>query len=56
MMQTVNTQNADRKLYIGNLPANITQENLVVLLNAALKKLNINTQVPGDSITASWIN
>lgn len=34
---------ADRKLYLGNLPPNITTNQLLELLNSALKKMNINT-------------
>ena len=35
---------ADRKLYLGNLPPNITSSQLMVMLNTALKKMDINTE------------
>ena len=35
---------ADRKLYLGNLPPNITSQQLMDMLNGALKKMEINTQ------------
>jgi hypothetical protein len=47
---------ADRKLYLGNLPPNITTNQLMELLNSALKKMNINTDVEGDSIVSAWIS
>lgn len=47
---------ADRKLYLGNLPPNITTNQLMQLLNSALKKMNINTDVEGDSIVSAWIS
>jgi len=37
------TSKADRKLYLGNLPPNITSQQLMDMLNAALKKMEINT-------------
>lgn len=33
------TSKADRKLYLGNLPPNITSQQLMDMLNAALKKM-----------------
>ena len=47
---------ADRKLYLGNLPPNITTNQLLELLNSALKKMNINTEEEGDSIVSAWIS
>ena len=46
---------ADRKLYLGNLPPNITSNQLLNMLNGALKKMEINTD-GGDSITSAWIS
>jgi len=36
---------ADRKLYLGNLPPNITSAQLMQMLNSALKKMEINTDI-----------
>lgn len=47
---------ADRKLYLGNLPPNITSNQLMVMLNTALKKMDINTETEGDSIVSSWVS
>lgn len=47
---------ADRKLYLGNLPPNITSQQLMDMLNGALKKMEINTDVEGDSIVSAWIS
>lgn len=47
---------ADRKLYLGNLPPNITSQQLMDMLNSALKKMDINTDVEGDSIVSAWIS
>jgi len=47
---------ADRKLYIGNLPKNITPLTLVNILNYTLKKMGINTEPEGNSILSSWIS
>ena len=33
------TSKADRKLYLGNLPPNITSNQLMEMLNSALKKM-----------------
>lgn len=33
------TSKADRKLYLGNLPPNITSQQLMDMLNTALKKM-----------------
>lgn len=38
------TSKADRKLYLGNLPPNITSNQLMEMLNSALKKMDINTE------------
>ena len=38
------TSKADRKLYLGNLPPNITSQQLMDMLNSALKKMEINTE------------
>ena len=50
------TSKADRKLYLGNLPPNITSNQLMEMLNSALKKMQINTDVEGDSIVSAWIS
>lgn len=47
---------ADRKLYLGNLPPNITSQQLMDMLNGALKKMEINTETEGDSIVSAWIS
>lgn len=54
--QELVSSKADRKLYLGNLPPNITTSQLMELLNSALRKLNINTDVEGDSIVSAWIS
>eukprot|EP01015_Nassula_variabilis_P006719 TRINITY_DN1511_c0_g2_i7.p1 TRINITY_DN1511_c0_g2~~TRINITY_DN1511_c0_g2_i7.p1 ORF type:complete len:465 (-),score=82.15 TRINITY_DN1511_c0_g2_i7:110-1504(-) len=46
----------DRKLYVGNLPPNMTQSTLVEILNQALRKMNVNTHPPGNSIISAWIS
>ena len=50
------TSKADRKLYLGNLPPNITSHQLMDMLNTALKKMEINTDSDGDSIISAWIS
>lgn len=50
------TSKADRKLYLGNLPPNITSQQLMDMLNTALKKMEINTDSDGDSIISAWIS
>ncbi|OMJ95139.1 hypothetical protein SteCoe_1507 [Stentor coeruleus] len=54
-VKTAQTTKVDRKLYVGNLPAGITQIQLVDLLNTALinKKLNA---YPGHPVLSSWIS
>ena len=54
-VKTAQTTKVDRKLYVGNLPAGITQSQLVDLLNTALinKKLNA---YPGNPVLSSWIS
>jgi hypothetical protein len=47
---------ADRKLYLGNLPPNITSNQLMQMLNSALKKMEINCEEDGDSIVSAWIS
>ena len=47
---------ADRKLYLGNLPPNITSNQLMDMLNTALKKMDINTDLDGDSIVSAWVS
>ena len=47
---------ADRKLYLGNLPPNITSKQLMQMLNTALKKMEINTDIEGDSIVSAWVS
>lgn len=47
---------ADRKLYLGNLPPNITSNQLMQMLNAALKKMEINVDSDGDSIISAWVS
>ena len=47
---------ADRKLYLGNLPPNITSAQLMQMLNSALKKMEINTDIQGDSIVSAWVS
>lgn len=47
---------ADRKLYLGNLPPNITSNQLMQMLNTALKKMEINTEIDGDSIVSAWVS
>jgi hypothetical protein len=39
-VKTAQTTKVDRKLYVGNLPAGITQSQLVDLLNTALINKN----------------
>lgn len=46
---------ADRKLYVGNLPPNLTPDLLTEYLNQALKKMGINLSPPGNSVVTSWI-
>lgn len=50
------TSKADKKWYLGNLPPNITSQRLMYMLNAALKKMEINTNIEGDSIISAWIS
>jgi hypothetical protein len=50
------TSKADRKLYLGNLPPNITSNQLMQMLNTALKKMEINCSDDGDSIVSAWIS
>ncbi|OMJ86533.1 hypothetical protein SteCoe_11950 [Stentor coeruleus] len=54
-VKAAQTTKVDRKLYVGNLPAGITQIQLVDLLNTALinKKLNA---YPGHPVLSSWIS
>jgi RNA recognition motif-containing protein len=54
-VKAAQTTKVDRKLYVGNLPAGITQSQLVDLLNTALinKKLNA---YPGHPVLSSWIS
>lgn len=48
---------ADRKLYLGNLPPNITSNQLMQMLNAALKKMEINlNSSEDDSIISAWVS
>lgn len=47
---------ADKKLYLGNLPPNITSNQLMDMLNTALKKMDINTDLDGDSIVSAWVS
>lgn len=47
---------ADRKLYLGNLPPNITSNQLMDMLNTALQKMDINTDLDGDSIVSAWVS
>lgn len=47
---------ADKKLYLGNLPPNITSSQLMDMLNTALKKMDINTDLDGDSIVSAWVS
>ena len=54
--QELVSSKADRKLYLGNLPPNITTNQLMELLNSALKKMEINTNIEGDSIVSAWIS
>lgn len=54
--QQLVTSKADKKLYLGNLPPNITSQQLMDMLNVALKKMEINTDVDGDSIISAWIS
>jgi len=42
--QELVSSKADRKLYLGNLPPNINANQLMELLNNALKKMDINTE------------
>jgi splicing factor U2AF subunit len=44
----------ERELYIGNLPPELTNDQLLDLLNRALKRMNA-TIAPGDPITNVWI-
>ena len=50
------TSKADRKLYLGNLPPNITSNQLMQMLNTALKKMEINCSDDGDSIVSALIS
>lgn len=54
-VKNVQTSKVDRKLYVGNLPAGISQSQLVDLLNTALinKKLNA---YPGNPVLSAWIS
>lgn len=54
-VKNAQTSKVDRKLYVGNLPAGITQSQLVDLLNTALinKKLNA---YPGSPVLSAWIS
>jgi hypothetical protein len=46
---------ADRKLYLGNLPP-IASAQLMQMLNSALEKMEINTDIEGDSIVSAWVS
>lgn len=54
-LQAIQNSKVDRKLYVGNIPQNITPQALCDLLNNALVKMGINTEPEGESITSSWI-
>lgn len=43
--QELVSSKADRKLYLGNLPPNINSKQLMDMLNEALKKMEINTEI-----------
>jgi hypothetical protein len=45
----------DRKLYVGNLPAGVTQSQLVDLLNTALINKRLNSYT-GNPILSAWIS
>lgn len=60
VMQSIQTMTmtqaskVDRKLYVGNLPPDITPKQLVDLLNHALIKVKGNIN-PGDPVISAWI-
>lgn len=54
-MKNAQTSKVDRKLYVGNLPAGITQTHLVDLLNTALINKNLNAY-PGSPVLSAWIS
>lgn len=55
-MKNLRSAKVDRKLYVGNIPAGITPQQLMDLLNNALQKMGINLDPPGNSIIAAWIS
>jgi splicing factor U2AF subunit len=55
-LQAIQNSKVDRKLYIGNIPQNITPQSLTDLLNGALRKMSVNIDPPGDSISSCWIS
>ena len=46
----------DRKLYIGNLPAGLTQQTLVQLLNNTILSVKPEGIAPGEPINSAWIS
>ena len=50
------TSKADRKLYLGNLPPNITSKQIMQMLKTDIKKMEINCSDDGDSIVSAWIS
>ena len=46
----------DRKLYIGNLPAGLTQQTLVQLLNNTILSVKPEGFAPGEPIISAWIS
>ena len=55
---TTNHNKAERQLYIGNIPTDISSEVLTVELNKHLKELDKNVGVfqDGNPVLSSWIS
>ncbi len=54
-MAKAQTDKIDRKLYVGNIPAGITQQLLLNIMNEAILTLGIIKE-PGNPILSAWIS
>lgn len=49
------TAKIDRKLYVGNIPAGITQRMLIDIVNEAMLSLGV-IEEPGNPVVSTWIS
>jgi splicing factor U2AF 65 kDa subunit len=54
-MAKAQTDKIDRKLYVGNIPAGITQQLLLNVMNEAILNIGIIKE-PGNPILSAWIS